>query len=195
MLKNFFSSALSFFRQLNQRSFIALMATVVSICALCVSLYQAKLLRKQQLASVWPYVSIGGTNTSYNLEQSWGIKLTNNGLGPAIIEKVEIKYAGSEMPFRVLKDSLYAQHSRLDSLKNLNYSIQEIERGTVIPANTSIEWLAFNLSFSERPKGVSAAKTHMKNLQLRVQYKSLYGERWESCFNCGDSVEEVRKLK
>lgn len=49
MLKSFFSSIISFLRSISQRATIAVMATVVSTCALCVSLYEAQLSRRQQL--------------------------------------------------------------------------------------------------------------------------------------------------
>jgi hypothetical protein len=52
--KPFLPSIASFFRNIQQRTSVALMATFISISALGVSLYQAKLARQQQLASVWP---------------------------------------------------------------------------------------------------------------------------------------------
>lgn len=81
MFKSFFRSIIAFFRSLNQRAAIAFMATVVSVCALCVSLYQVRLAKNQQMAAVWPYVSIGGHSTANGQNQTWGITVTNNGLG------------------------------------------------------------------------------------------------------------------
>jgi len=193
--KSFLLDFSVFLRGLNQRSVIALMATVISVCAFCVSVYQTQLARRQQLASVWPYLSIGGYGTANSTSQSWGLRVVNNGLGPAIIESVKIGFAGQAQPFKKIVDSLYIKTTRMDSLKTLNYSINEIERGNVISAGSTVEWLSFDLQFSSTPPGEPASKRFLPNLQLVIQYKSLYGERWESCFNCSDGTESVRKIE
>lgn len=195
MFKSFYHSTLAFLRSLNQRAAIALMATVVSLCALCVSLYQVRLAKNQQMAAVWPYVSIGGHSTANGPKQAWGITVTNNGLGPAIIEQVRLRYAGKDFAFQTLVDSLAAWTSRLDSLKSMNYAVGAIDRGTVIPAGNAVEWLAFDLSFSVPASAPPKAQEYFRNLSIVVRYKSLYGEIWESSFNEKDTEDGVRKIE
>lgn len=170
------------------------MATVISICAFLVSVYQVQLSRQQQLASVWPYLSIGGYGTAKEHQQSWGLRVVNNGLGPAIIESVTARYAGQTQDFQVFIDSLYAKNAQLDSLKSLNYAVNEIERGEVIAAGNTVELLSFELLFRNKPNGKPASMQFMPKLELSIQYKSLYGERWVSCFNCPDGKDGVQKV-
>lgn len=195
MLNSFFRSGIQYLRSLNQRSTIALMATVVSVCALCLSIYQVRLARKQQLASVWPYLSIGGHSTTNAAQQTWGITVTNDGLGPAIVESVLLRYAGKTYKYRVLVDSLASWTGQLDSLKNMNYAMSSIDRGSVIRSGSSIEWLSFDLTFSQPPEGQPKAGEFIENLEICIRYKSLYGEVWESTFNDPKREEAVRKIE
>ena len=193
-MKAIYHKILLFLQGLNQRPVIAIMATVVSICALCVSLYQTQLSRQQQLAAVWPYLSIGGYGTANGNKQSWGVRVVNNGLGPAIIESVTVRYAGQVQPFQVFTDSLYAKNVRLDALKSLNYAVDEIKRGEVIAAGSTVEWISFELDFSKKLPGNPSTLQFLPNLEMLIQYTSLYGERWTSCFNCPDGKDGVHKL-
>jgi hypothetical protein len=193
MLKKLLNPVVQFIRELNQRATIALMATFISTCALCVSLYQASLSRRQQLASVWPYVSISGYGTAVGTDQSWGIKFVNNGLGPAIIENLTIEYAGQLYPFDVLTDTLFQQHHRLDSLIDLTYGTQQVSKGTVIPAGGTIEWLDFTMKFSKKSEGAGEGARFLNALKVTLTYKSLFGERWENCNMC-DREDAVIKL-
>lgn len=72
---------------------IAIAATITSVCALVVAVYQTRLTREQQLNSVWPYVLI---SESVDMNQQLTIVVTNSGIGPAIIDDVRIVYKGKE---------------------------------------------------------------------------------------------------
>lgn len=78
-------------KPLTTDTIIAIAATITSICALIVTLYQTKLTREQQLKSVWPYVMIvlSIDNTGIG-----SISVANNGVGPAIIQRIELQYDG-----------------------------------------------------------------------------------------------------
>jgi hypothetical protein len=174
------SAVSAFFRQIRQRSSVAVMAAVVSVCALGVSLYQAKLSRQQQLASVWPYVSLNGYGSADSEKHVWGVRVVNNGLGPAIVERVELLLDGKPMAYDALMDSLYAQNARLDSLKNLNYSQNEMNRGTVLSAGSSEDWMKFEHTFHGYLPKEPTARLFLPKLSLSIYYKSLYDEHWVS---------------
>jgi hypothetical protein len=193
--KPIFPSIAGFFRQIQQRTSVALMASVISVCALGVSWYQAKLARQQQLASVWPYVSINGYGSANSKQQVWGVKVMNNGLGPAIIERVEMQLDGKPIPNEVFMDSVYAQNIRLDSVKSLDYAFDELAHGTVLSAGAKVDWMKFEHQFNGTPPKETTSQRFLPKLSLSIYYKSLYDERWVSCFNCPDTGEdEVRKL-
>ena len=183
-----------FLAMLSQQAPLAIMATVVSTCALCVSFYQAHLARLQQFASVWPYVSVGGHNSSNGNQQAWGITVANNGLGPAIVEGVTVRFKDNNMSFQTMIDTFVAQYSRIDSLRDLNYAVSSVEKGVVIPAGEKIEWLSVNLIYHNQPRNKIIFE-HLQQIELTVRYKSLYGEVWESCMRCRDGEEPVVKLK
>lgn len=175
---------------------VAVMATIISVCALAVSFYQAKLSRQQQLASVWPYVSVNGYGSADSELHVWGIRVINNGVGPAILERVELFLDGQSMPFEVFMGSLYRQNTRLDSLLSLNYTQNDLNKGAVLSAGSSTDWMKFEHRFRGEPPQETSAQRFLPKLSLAIYYKSLYDEHWVSCFNCmGSGAEEVRKLE
>jgi hypothetical protein len=58
---------------------VALIAIVLSLCALLVSVLEVSAIRSEQRVGVWPYLDI---SSSYN-EEGFRIVATNKGIGPA----------------------------------------------------------------------------------------------------------------
>ncbi len=193
--KPIFQFIAGFFRQIQQRTSVALMATFISISALGVSLYQAKLSRQQQLASVWPYLSIGGYGTANEERQTWGVRVVNNGLGPGIIERVEMRLDGKLYDYQPFMDSLYAQNVSIDSVKTLNFASTDLGLGSVLAAGATEEWIGFEHIFNGNPPKPNTSQRFTSKISLSIYYKSLYDEHWVSCFNCPDTGrDEVKKL-
>ena len=67
-------------------------ATFLSLAALIVSIFQTKIAREQQQASVWPRLMLG---TSVE-EKVFNFSLINQGVGPAIVSKAETAYKGKK---------------------------------------------------------------------------------------------------
>jgi len=72
---------------------VALTAIFVSLATLTVYIYQARLMQRQQHASVWPFVECmpsfyEGVGLQYIAE--------NKGVGPALIKKVTYTFAGNQ---------------------------------------------------------------------------------------------------
>ncbi len=63
-----------------------LLALLISVLALVVSIYEANLLKVQQTALVWPYLTV---SPNYNA-QRFSFIAENNGTGPAVIKSVEV---------------------------------------------------------------------------------------------------------
>ena len=72
------------------QSLIALAALLMSICGLFVALYEASLVRRQQRASVWPYVEVAASLTRERVE----VRVRNTGVGPARIEAAAVTRDG-----------------------------------------------------------------------------------------------------
>jgi hypothetical protein len=67
----------------------AVIATLVGLCALCVSAYTAYVQRQQVRAAVWPILEFDSSNTP-----DIHFTLGNKGVGPAIIRHVIVKVDG-----------------------------------------------------------------------------------------------------
>jgi len=63
----------------------AVIATLVGLCALCVSAYTAYVQRQQVRAAVWPILEFDSSNAPIHFT------LANKGVGPAIIRHVILK--------------------------------------------------------------------------------------------------------
>src|SRR5512133_1214051 len=66
----------------------AVIATLVGLCALCVSAYTAYMQRQQVRAAVWPILEFDSANGPIHFI------LANKGVGPAIIKNVIVKVDG-----------------------------------------------------------------------------------------------------
>jgi hypothetical protein len=76
----------------------AVIATLVGLCALCVSAYTAYVQRQQVRAAVWPILEFDSSNAPIHFI------LANKGVGPAIIRHVVVKVDGQ--PVRNWKEAL-----------------------------------------------------------------------------------------
>jgi hypothetical protein len=79
-------------------SYGAVIATLVGLCALCVSAYTAYVQRQQVRAAVWPILEFDSSNAPIHFI------LANKGVGPAIIRHVIVKVDGQ--PVRNWKEAL-----------------------------------------------------------------------------------------
>jgi hypothetical protein len=76
----------------------AIIATLVGLCALCVSAYTAYVQRQQVRAAVWPILEFDSSNGPIQFI------LANKGVGPAIIRHVILRVDGQ--PVRNWKEAL-----------------------------------------------------------------------------------------
>src|SRR3954463_6873142 len=70
----------------------ALIATLVGVCALCLSGYTAYMQRQQVRAAVWPILEFDSSNAP-----DIHFTLSNKGVGPAIIKDVIVRVDGQPM--------------------------------------------------------------------------------------------------
>jgi hypothetical protein len=147
--------------------FIGLMATIVSGCALAVSVYQSFMMKKQLSASVWPHLE-------YNVSQSKAaikITLSNKGIGPAIVEKTDLKF--QEKPIRDFSEILRLMLNGNESYI-ANYSYSKFESELVISPNEEIVILELN-------SDSSIVQSFLKNqdqIYFRVDYRSIFDEKF-----------------
>jgi hypothetical protein len=71
-------------------TFIALAALIVSITAVVVGVYEAALQRKHDVAEVWPHLEL----STWLSDTTATFRIGNTGLGPAIVNFVEVRVDG-----------------------------------------------------------------------------------------------------
>jgi hypothetical protein len=74
----------------NQQSITALAAMLVSVTALYVAWDQSRVMRAQQHGAVVPVLQIDGFTNSTPETRGIGLRIHNNGVGPAMVETVEM---------------------------------------------------------------------------------------------------------
>ena len=179
----------------NADKIISLSAFVVSIATLLALMYQIslsgeqnelaqrqqELVRKQQYASVLPYLELRiGTNNGNRLFE---FMLYNNGVGPAFIEEVRIIYDGQEYSGNLLNFYRAVVLQEEDTVI-LDLAVRGIYQGNLIPAGRETAMLtAYDysstpadrdrlLAWFGRPTG------EPELARVEIIYSSVYGERW-----------------
>lgn len=156
---------------------LSIMAFGISLCTLYVFFYQTSLMKKQQYASVLPYLEIGNTE----IDGDYGFILQNNGIGPAFIDEINIHY----------KDSVYNNTDvinfyrdivvKQDTMLNLyNVSHATIRKGMLVPEKEVKYMLRLNNGVKNYEKKQSQLRQWLNGkIQVEIKYSSVYGEKWK----------------
>ena len=181
LISNF---VMPFFKRLSSEKILAVMATVVSACALVVSVFQVQSERKQQYASVWPSLSIT-VNTQLeddSTKNTIAFVVSNKGVGPAIVEDVQLWYKG-----QLCKDESDFSEKIVGNARPENGAINQIWKDKVIAANEEFEWIKVG---GHQLVGKFQKAIQAGDIQARIQYASVYEERWEVNYNRGKRLIE-----
>ena len=152
--------------RLNIELLLGLSATFLSFAALTVSIFQTKIAREKQHASVWPYLQTQ-ISTTTNVFR-YGI--VNKGIGPAIVKEVEWRSG----------DSTYKQThefvlNEIGSGKGLGRSSFAPDAVFSPEGSLSLITVYDNDSLSN----IVSAKLDNESFNLRVIYSDVYGNCWE----------------
>ena len=163
----------------NPESIIAIGVTIISLCALVVSVKQTQimqeereLMREYSRASVWPRLEFGiskGRNDDGSIKK-FSIMISNSGVGPAIITDVQVKYDGKTA------DNWW----HLFSLQEIPDSVSTIVsnanfNGRIIKIGETLRIL----DLDRNPTLGQAFYERVEKLTLDIYYESIYGEKWK----------------
>ena len=141
-------------------------ALVISILALIVSIFETNILKDQQKATVWPYVTI---NQNYS-GKGYELRAINKGVGPAIIKSMQVEYKGKPMDtYLGMLEAAYPNNGR-----NYSNTNQSNINGMVMQSKEKVVMLAFpwnDTTYQITPE-------LEKNLVIKLQYCSVLGECW-----------------
>lgn len=153
--------------------FLAVAATIVSVCALGATLYQTILMRQQQHATVWPRLQLLHGWSREGAAPFYRLTLENVGVGPAIIRKISIRHRNkSYKDFARLASAIARQHNLDDSLAYQNYA--DLLPDMVVPQQKELELLFIN-----KEPYLLHFVSEINAMQVEVEYESLYGEAWK----------------
>jgi len=120
-------------KKFNLDRFIAVIAFLISIATLFTFIYQTRLMRTQQFASVMPYLLAG--HEGYGMK-AYQYTLSNVGLGPAFVEDIRVIH--KEKTYVGDLDHFLTEYG--DEIKDtLIYGYSSVYPGMLIPANTTVE--------------------------------------------------------
>ncbi|MEM7160892.1 MAG: hypothetical protein AAF487_00495 [Bacteroidota bacterium] len=169
---------------------IALGVTIISLCALVVSVQQTRimkeereLMREYSRASVWPRLEFGlskghGEDGRIN---KFAFTLSNSGVGPAIITDVKVMYNGE-----IASDwwNLFEMQEIPDSIET--YITNESFNDRII----KIGELREVLNLDNNPDLANALYYSMQGVTIDIYYESIYGEKWKYAIGEND-VETI----
>jgi len=149
---------------------LSLMAFLISLGTFAVFAYQTYLIRKQQYASVMPYLALRVMEErNGNQVATAQLILKNDGVGPAFIQDIRIFY----------QDSAYTQdpaafYRSFIPSDSTSVSTQTIDIGNVVPAGQ-------NISLINAPSEYTASvlDSISKSATLMITYTSVYDEAWQ----------------
>lgn len=153
---------------------LSVVAIIASLGTLFTIIYQTNLIRKQQYASVLPYLEMLNSwqGSSYRLV------LTNNGVGPAFIENMRIIYGDSTFqsdPANFLNNVVKNDE--------ISFSYSNLTKGRLIPPGENIYLLEGNDSISSIKLWSwfsGSDTTRVVNPEIEINYSSVYGETWQT---------------
>lgn len=151
-------------------------ATVIAIVAMATAVYQAKLMRDQAKASVWPYLLVGNAGID-----GYSRIVQNVGLGPAVVKAFEVRIRGT--PVHSWKEAAESLHVQLSAKGSTTTSFGV---GIVAPVNSTIELVTFPDSGD-----IALMRKHQGEIVTWVCYCSLYGD----CWTTGDAGYEPRPAR
>jgi hypothetical protein len=156
---------------------VSVFAVIISLVALGVSVYEAKILGdqksimfEQQKAAVWPYLR-DEESFVYDAGFTYVYGLENKGVGPAIVEKAELRLNGE----------LIADYNQLYQIiaaalpDSLTFSLSfGFPRGFILSPGDTFEVLRLEYPRFDRDLSVS----DRLSFQLHLCYRSIYGDEW-----------------
>ncbi|MBL0915699.1 MAG: hypothetical protein IBJ13_09340 [Sphingopyxis sp.] len=152
---------------------IGLPALIASLALAYFAFVQADATQKMQTGGVMPFVTFGTSNGDAEGNQDIALTLTNNGVGPAILGPIEIRYQGKPVttPVDLLKACCTDAEAR-----RLRFSTSP-SSGIAVRPGESIEFVSFPRTPASEKVWQSFNKERWK-LKVRACYCSIYNDCW-----------------
>lgn len=161
-------------RPINLELLLGISATFLSLAALIVSIFQTKIAREQQQASVWPHLK----DNYVVMDKKFTWSIINNGVGPAIMRKVKLTYKGREYlsPYDLMNEQIQRTNDKGKHV-DISFFYSDIRPGEVIKSDGSL--LLGEISNSERIPQAFMQIVNDSLYHFSVVYSDVYGNCWQ----------------
>lgn len=163
-------------------SISALFVSAISLFALFYQLNLAhqenELIRKQQSASVLPYLQF---ESIYSV-RSFRINFVNKGVGPAFIKKVSFSINDTLNFDNSTSALLHIIKKEVNNGNSIGYNgSNTIKENTVIQPSESVRFFEISYKSDNDFSGVESFKNYMNNTPplFTIIYEDVYGNQWE----------------
>lgn len=159
--------------RVNFELWLTVSAVVISVCALVVSVVQTRIAREQQHASVWPYLQLREEPMDDNLT----IYLENNGVGPAIVKRVEVHFQNQRVEYLPALISDRVDDRYREAFFNAGKESDQIVEGDVLKASSAMKYYEITRADS----AMIPIRRVFKDSTFRVEirYADIYGNCWQ----------------
>ena len=147
----------------------AIIATLVGLCALCVSAYTAYVQRQQVRAAVWPILEFDSSNGPIHFT------LANKGVGPAIIRHVIVMVDGQPVRKEAL-EKILGSGEHLSSESDMSFHVFAAGESRTVFTPNDPENNPLNYDKSN-PLWVKMNKERLR-VSVQICYCSTLGECW-----------------
>lgn len=166
----------------NTDRIIGLSAMLISLLTLFIFIYQTNIIRTQSRLSVTP--RIGFTDVSDSIEDDSVVifesHIMNKGLGPAIIESIELIHKGQHYEFDItqLFDKVYPEIYRYGEI----IQSYKLSKGATLAPGERIKLYSFRARMNKVQELMNYIGPNSKTnpFEIEVVYSSIYGEQWRT---------------
>lgn len=171
-------------RTININLLVAGSALFISACALFLSIQEVRIMRTQQKASMYPYLTFNWSYTG----KGFGIELKNSGNGLARITS-----------YKVYNDSIYFRNW-IDVLKHYMPEAKTIGYASISTAGNIRDQMippgeTKQLIFIKWSEEARILETRTRDLKVSISYSSLLDEHWVVNDGIPKQVEEPMVFK
>lgn len=172
---------------------IGLCAIVVSVIAVLISAYEARIQRDWQRAAVWPFVQLSRSyfydpeDEERTGERRWTLTLNaeNVGVGPALIKDFRVTIDGKPV-------TTWSEVVRL--LTGIEGKVdygQSMINGAILPA----ERMYRMFEYRDSPNAIKLAEAMKDRLDFEACYCSVFGECWQTSYKEFDGSRVVKSCE
>ena len=181
-------------KRFNPQDYIGLIAVVVATTAALAAIFQTQLMARHQAISVWPYLQmwagIATTESELTDIKPFSFNIANKGVGPAIIETIELRRNGEVISGWHEVFRLIAEENDMDkSTAWATMSEASIEAGEVVEAG-EIRWV---VQSEDRQFAMLMGREVYadRSIEVDICYCSLYKECWRLVFPSSRPEEQT----